>query len=220
MNQQKYYYSIDLAKLICAILVIAIHSTPFGTSDFYSIPNYVIKDYISRIAVPFFFVSSGFFFFQNYKYDDNDVEKVKKYVFRLLFLYIIWCLIYIPFRIDYIINNPNGQLLGPLLYIKVCIFDGGYIHLWYLRSLAVSIMIISFLLRKNIRIETIVVSAVIFYCIGCIGQGYSFILKPLKNYNTIYNLIILIKKIIGTTRNGIFEGFIFVTIGFIMATKK
>ena len=54
---KKIYNSIDLTKFICAILIITIHISPFGSNGENSIISYLnfgIQDYIARIAVPFF----------------------------------------------------------------------------------------------------------------------------------------------------------------------
>ena len=52
--------SINITRVICAILVVSIHAQPFnGISD--SI-NYYDGNVISRIAVPFFFIVSGYYY--------------------------------------------------------------------------------------------------------------------------------------------------------------
>lgn len=51
------YNAIDLAKFLCAILVVTIHVAPFGLAQaggLFAKLNYVTQDYIARIAVPFF----------------------------------------------------------------------------------------------------------------------------------------------------------------------
>lgn len=57
------YSAIDLAKFICAILVVSGHVAPFGLTDneMLQLLNYGIQQWLARIAVPFFFISSGFF---------------------------------------------------------------------------------------------------------------------------------------------------------------
>lgn len=56
------FAALDIFKVICAILIVAIHTRPFseisGTLDFY------LCDVIARIAVPYFFTASGYFLFK------------------------------------------------------------------------------------------------------------------------------------------------------------
>lgn len=45
--------SIDIFRYVCAILVVVIHTIPFG--DISKEMGYIFSQIISRIAVPFFF---------------------------------------------------------------------------------------------------------------------------------------------------------------------
>lgn len=63
------YNAVDLIMLMCAILVVAIHIAPFGTDSTGVLAglNWVFQSYLARIAVPFFFIASGYF---NHYYSD------------------------------------------------------------------------------------------------------------------------------------------------------
>lgn len=52
---------IDIFKFIAALLVVAIHTTPL--EDISAKGNFYFENMLCRIAVPFFFAASGFFFF-------------------------------------------------------------------------------------------------------------------------------------------------------------
>ena len=70
-NKQYVYPSLDLMKFICSILVVMIHITPFGEYEFL---NFAIHNYVARIAVPYFFVTSGFLLFRKTSYDDFNIN--------------------------------------------------------------------------------------------------------------------------------------------------
>lgn len=53
------YHSIDILKVVAALLVVAIHARPFVGKTY---PLYI--SLFSRMAVPVFFVVSAFFFFR------------------------------------------------------------------------------------------------------------------------------------------------------------
>lgn len=58
------YNSFDVAKFICSIMVVIIHVYPFGvqeTPNIFSHINFTLQNGLCRIAVPLFFVFSGFF---------------------------------------------------------------------------------------------------------------------------------------------------------------
>ena len=60
---EKNYNCIDLMKFICPILVISIHIHPFGNTD-NAILTYLndFSQYVARLAVPYFFMASGYSF--------------------------------------------------------------------------------------------------------------------------------------------------------------
>lgn len=62
-NQQN-YNAIDIAKFVRAILVVTIHVSPLRTAaetGWTSYLNFGLSQSLARTAVPFFFVTSGFF---------------------------------------------------------------------------------------------------------------------------------------------------------------
>ncbi len=220
LPKKEYYYSIDAAKFICALLVVAVHCMPFGYSEAFLIPNQIVRNYIARIAVPFFFVSSGYFYFKsNYCYDYKK-DKERKFLSRFLFLYIFWCLVYFPMHIPGILNDPKGAAVGALKYLRDFVFIGGHIHLWYLSATVFAILVISALLEKNLSIERIFRYSLVLYFIGLLGQGYSFLLEPLKRYSIIKGFIDFYENVFVTTRNGLFEAFTFVSMGLILADHR
>ena len=86
MMQKKTYCALDIAKFMSAFLVICIHTGPL--LDINETANFVLVQIIARIAVPLFFIISGYLFFA--KLDNerewNDyanVTALKHYVFRL-----------------------------------------------------------------------------------------------------------------------------------------
>lgn len=60
MAKNKDYVGIDYFRVVAAFLIVAIHTSLFasvsGTGDF------IFTRIIARVAVPFFFMTSGFFF--------------------------------------------------------------------------------------------------------------------------------------------------------------
>ena len=56
---------------------------------------------VCRLAVPFFFTTSGFFFFRNYDSENEDLNetRLKKALIRLFRIYLIWTIIYLPYTI-------------------------------------------------------------------------------------------------------------------------
>lgn len=213
LTTKKYYYGIDIMKYIMSFCIVAIHLQPFNSflneeNDFSNIAI--------RLAVPFYFCCSGFFL--KHKLDaTNDLLEYKAvaltYIKRVLRLYLIWSIIYLPCIAFWYIKNKKT----PLLYIKEILFDGSYLHLWYLPSLAVGIVIVSFLYKK-MGIKLAFALACILYVIGLFDTVW---------YKTACSFSPDIKKIVDaynsvfiTSRNGIFFGFMFLMVGFIAAEYR
>lgn len=85
------YDSVDAAKFVLSIFVVAIHVRPFDAYAVYFRP-------ILRAAVPLFFLMTSYFFFNHHKNLSGLEERVlhiEKYVSRNLRLYLFWMLIFL-----------------------------------------------------------------------------------------------------------------------------
>lgn len=192
----KYSFSgIDLFKFLFVFCICAIHISPFCESCFKygATINFWFTKYICRLAVPFYFSVSGFFLFR--KIDLNNVDKniIKTYCFKTIRLLGVWTILLIV---------------------------GGRGHLWYLSSLVVSILILYYLLKKNVSLKKIVVISIVLYLLGLLGNSYAYLLEPLKKYAFLNFFITSYKLFFNTTRNGLFFGLIFLLIGVLFTKKK
>lgn len=90
--EKKKYNCIDLFKFLFALLVIAIHIDPFNKK----ILNFWTQDFVGRVAVPYFFIVSGFLLYSK-KNETNFYSKIiPKYLKKLCLIYILWTIIYMP----------------------------------------------------------------------------------------------------------------------------
>lgn len=117
---------IDIVKLLCAILVVGIHTRPFDSLDS-SILIGAIEN-LNSIAVPMFLVISGAFFWE--KVEKNGIIYAKKYLRRIVVMYIFWSALYAVYTycVYYDFNT-----LSSFMKLLVCqlMYYGTYLHLWY-----------------------------------------------------------------------------------------
>lgn len=213
---KKQFCCVDICKFICSLLVVSIHVPP--TASY--ILNYDFIFYLSRLAVPFFFIASGFFLFRKMSYENPDYTVLWSFVKRILKLYLIWSVIYFPLAFYYEISkNPNGIVSGLIKYVRDFFFDGSYSHLWYLSAMIVATLILMFLLKHRMKLKYILGLAVILYIIGLLPQTYFGLLEPLREYETVWGILKAVESVIVTTRNGVFEGLLFMGIGMLFAFK-
>lgn len=116
--ERKQYQSIDLMKIICAFLIIDIH-----TSTLLSLSNVaytVCRHIIDVVAVPLFFVAGGFLFFQKLNACKTNQEKNKAYrgyALRILQMYLIYTVVYLPFVIYSWVTSGDFNGMMVLSYL-------------------------------------------------------------------------------------------------------
>ncbi len=214
MKTKRLYGAVDIAKYISALLVIAIHTFPFaGISETFNL--YFIST-ICRMAVPFFFTISAYFFFTKLRYDDGRFlsrgSVFWKYLKRLGILYLVWTVIYLPYTIW---NWASGgfSISFILGWIRDFFLNGSYYHLWFLPALILGMIIVYRLLTQKSLKEALIVSLVL-YGIGYLLNIYGPIWEGLPFINILYGFLM---KILGTARDGIFFAPIFLVLGALLS---
>ena len=147
---------IDYFRLILCLLVIPIHTQPLLAED--SLAGWLISNGISRIAVPCFFIISGYLAYTKF----DNIKSERKHLLHLFVVYIVWSLIYLP---------TYYSSVEPRSFITFALF--GYYHLWFLPALIVGLLLL-FVVRKYIRNTTIILlSGIVLYIAGCIMENLS-----------------------------------------------
>lgn len=201
MISQNYPW-IDRIKYLVSFLVLIIHFRPF--SDFNPIIDFSSVQVVSRIAVPFFFISTGYFIGNNGLKKDVILKSIK----RNLKLYIFWTIIYLPISI--IVFMPQY----PNILLNLTIL-GVYFHLWFIPALIFSIIALYFL-NKFLRPSIITFIAFVFFSIGVFGDAYHGVLQSGWFLNGMNHYL----DIFTTTRNGLFFGFLFVSLGYFIQQSE
>ncbi len=177
IDTKKRNISFDVLKAICAFLVICIH-TPFPGE----IGRYI--NALTRIAVPLFFMISGFLFC-NAKYNQKDEKqyllKQLKSIFRIIIIAnVIYFLFYMVLSI--VQGNHLLQYISSVINIKsiveLLVFNESpfAIHLWYLNAYLYVIIIQLFLCRHPKYNKWILAATPIFLLMDLIFGKYSLVL--------------------------------------------
>lgn len=208
MINEKSYRGIDYFRIIAAILIITIHTSPL--SDVSSVGDFILTRILARVAVPFFMMTSGFFLLSRYHYDNS---KLKAFVKKTLIIYGISILIYIP------INVYNGYFVMDSLLpniIKDLIFDGTMYHLWYLPASVIGVVIAWFCVRKSGFGKAVIFTLCLFF-LGLLGDSYYGITEKFPLLKSLYQGIF---EISDYTRNGVFYAPVFFVLGGVIADKS
>lgn len=138
------YCGVDLFKFIAAILVVFIHANEAKNE----IVSNVIVNCFSGIAVPFFFIVSGFFFEKGLSKAENKKVFLFNYEKKLLLLYFFWQLFNLPLNIHmYIEKYPDASVLEYVLLLFRSIFLCGNGVVWYILAMAEAATVI-YLIHK------------------------------------------------------------------------
>lgn len=155
---------LDYFRVILALLVITPHAQPLFSED--SLVGWLISNGIARVAVPCFFIISGYFL--QLKLKDN--KALKKYLSHILVIYIVWSLIYLPTYYSSI--EPRSFITFALM---------GYYHLWFLPALIVGTLVL-IIANKYIKNEALLlISGAVLFVAGYLMENYNF------PYRTFYN---------------------------------
>ena len=203
------YPAIDVCKLTMAILVVAIHIEAIYHLQFNGIMHYV-----TRTAVPFFFIASGFLLNGRMKASDDDaVGVMRQYIGRIFKLYMFWTAVYAPIAVYMNFHSGINCVQGFIQYAKGVLLVGeSYYswHLWYLLALLIALLAIGLMRRMHLSIVHIFIVGLMLMCVGqamdrvyADGVSNSVISSVLHKYYGIFQ----------NTRNGIFQGIGFVSAG-------
>lgn len=173
----KKYDLVDVFRVFAAISVVFIHSWPVGSYSS-SLGNVIVA--LSRYAVPFFFIVTGFFVSKSLTKRNGKGEYfgyIKKYVQRIFWLYVIWWVIYIPnTAVRWSGKNQFASYHGAELYWKLFksyflnFFTGStFTGSWYLSATILGVLIL-FVFRGRKRDLVGLFSLVLFVLVLVLGN--------------------------------------------------
>lgn len=143
--------SIDLVKFIMALAVVAIHTDPLINCFNRNILE--IYNQIVNLAVPFFFLASGYLLAirmtSNFS-SNEDIQRVKYQLCKIIKMYLIWTVIYFPLAVYHYVSSKISLYGAILLYIRGFLFVGENYNswpLWYLLSTIYAMIVIIMILK-------------------------------------------------------------------------
>ncbi|SFB28699.1 serine/alanine racemase [Acetitomaculum ruminis DSM 5522] len=208
MLKKEKYIAIDYFRIIAALLIVAIHTAPLIT--YTETGNLILERVIGRLAVPFFFMTTGFFLITRYRKDDSNLINFQK---KTAFYYAIAIIIYIPlniytgyFKVDNLLPN----------IIKDTVFDGTMYHLWYLPASIMAASLVWYLLKKFDYQKSFII-LLILYILGLMGDSYYNLACKIPVLKSFYDLIFQVSDY---TRNGLFFAPVFFLLGGYISDKE
>ena len=179
MEERKEYCNLDVAKFLCALLIIVIHTRPL--LDVSPVANFYTADVLARTAVPLFFAMSGFLFFRKLQWQDGKIcpcgenrKRLGQYLKRVAHIYLCWSLIYTIAKLPqwYATGWWGMQLVRDVLVSWIV--RGSHYHLWYLLA-SLYAMPILYVLLRYIPVRKILYPAGLLLLCECLVYSYSWL---------------------------------------------
>ncbi len=213
------FNGLDVAKFIMAILVVTLHAHPLQEWS-YNL-NYAMTNGVTRIAVPYFFIASGFLLFRKTTLYDFDRARIKRYLIHIFRLYMVWTAIYLPIILWMAVHHAKGATYGILVAIRNTVMAGSYFQLWFLQALLVAVIILALLLYWHVSLRNIFWLTFMGYVVALIGEPYYCVFAyffPDGSFG--YEVAKGLKKVFVTPRNGICFGALFVFVGAYLSQRN
>ena len=210
-----------MMKYIMAFFVIAIHTTPLKGVD---------NDTISRlyetavsIAVPFFFLSSGYLIGKKIKNINEAADiLVERQQRKIIKSYVIWSIIYFPLTILGFYKTGDGFIRSFIQFIRNLLFRGENYYswpLWYLLSAIYGLVVLKLLYKKqkDSKKFDFYSIAIVFFCVVMhIATDY---IVNIKCGNTMFKIFsFLFEKTIG--KGHLFSGIYYILFGNLIAKRE
>lgn len=206
------YPLVDYVKLVMACFVIGIHV--YFTSIFTNETLKRIVDLLFSLAVPYFFVCSGFFLFKN---SSENNKRIIQSIKKIVYMYIIWTVLYFPYTIYSYYISDLSFVQGLISFIRGFLFVGEHTFswpLWYLLALIVSVSLVYCMILMRLNTFIIVAIGFIMYCLG---HYIDYLHNNGCNSTMVESIIDLYYKLFLNVRNGFFIGLFYVSIGVLVA---
>lgn len=134
----------QVTNLLATVMVIAIH---YNTKRHIPVAdpvdlNFWIQEFltngVARMAVPFFALSAGLFFFLNYKGSENYIPNLKKRYSSILIPYLLACsFIFFANYLDFGIWKGQPYPITPAILLNDIVLHPQSVQFWFLRDLIV-----------------------------------------------------------------------------------
>lgn len=196
---------LDWFRVVCSVLVVAIHTSPLETIS--PDADWLFTRVIARIAVPFFFMATGYFSRDNLEYGG-----IGRGLRKLLLLYAAAVVLYLP------LNLYMGALDGVTFtsLLRDLLLDGTFYHLWYFPAVIFGLLIVRGAV-KFLGWNKAGIFLVLLYCIGLGGDSWHGLAVSIPGVNAFYNVLF---RFMDYTRNGLFFAPIYLWLGGTLSGRK
>lgn len=160
-------YTVDFLRVIFAILIVALHTSPFSEINFCL--YYFICHIFSRLAVPFFAAVSGYYLFFNYSIP-KACQFLKKLAIAFLFWNTISCLV------DLALGFAEGSI--GQFFVNAYLLKGQH-ALWYILAMIYAVALTMLVYRLKISRELLFCVTIVLLVFGVFINAYGNLVEKI-----------------------------------------
>ncbi|EFW7442069.1 acyltransferase family protein [Escherichia coli] len=157
-------YSIDTMRFVACFFIIAVHIGGYPQQG--ELFTEVFRG-VSRWAVPFFFLVTGYFL------SCQNKRKLLLRLTRITYITLIFSVLFFIFQLT--LNYKDGyssiiSIIDPFIFI-----GGSYFHLWFLPSILIGMISVSYMIEnvsENFGISLSILIIFIIWCVDFFGTAY------------------------------------------------
>lgn len=176
-------YSLDVARLIAALVVVVCHAYVLEEADF--VLHQFVARFAPRVSVSMFFAISGYYYIKSI----NKKGIFKKQMRSLLSVYIAWTMIY--YAASFVDNVLLGEeSIGKFLAERVIFFftEGSYSHFWFFTAMIYSVILATVANRLGGEkgLLGLTMLSLVLFAIGNLGTAYYTLGQHIPMLNVLY----------------------------------
>ena len=202
--------AVDLLKFIFAILIMCLHGDIFKGS----LSGVYFERIIVRLAVPFFFVCSGYFYGKKI-YAKKDLLRItKSYIGRLALKLLIFEPVAVLLRIIKEIalqHTPVPEVMRRAA-LEILFYPRG--ALWYIQAVIIAILLLAPFIKKGREVTALVIG-LLLYSFALLCNRYYFLCEG----TVLEAVVTTYMRCFISARNGVFVGFLYVSMGVLIAKQ-
>lgn len=167
-KERKNLDAADMLKYVLSMLIVATHTSLFE--------GYITP--LVRLAVPAFFMISGYFFFSRINSCSSRQQQtayLKKSVMHNLKLYLFWFILLLPLTLYIRQYHTMGLWKGLLHLVRDFCFGSTFQSSWYIIALITGFTIV-LLLSYKLPQSALVILGVVFYIPSLLSSNYEFLI--------------------------------------------
>lgn len=204
--------SIDIFRLVCAVMVVAIHTKPLFDVNYAA--GFLVSETFTRMAVPFFFCVSGFYYIKGMMSGKNGIRKDLNTLRSLIVVYCIWSVLYyiLYLKQKMVYEIPTDIFITNI--IRGFFLVGSYYHLWFFPALIFCILLAMFFNRIGM-LKFLAYGSILLYIPGLLGCSYYGLGNEIPIFRDFINY-----EWFTEIRQAIFTGIPFFMLGYFLNVFK